>query len=95
MIAMNGGGLSHSVNIFWMYGSFHLEVLVAVGDTLCPFRRTMDDSSVPGLFSIAVDPASPGSCWDGPCLVEHGRLGEIAAVPLQAFLADGLMLPFE
>ena len=68
---------------------------MAAGDTLCPFRRTTDDSSVLGPSSIAADPALPGSCWDGPCRDMHGKVGEVAAVPPRPFLADGLEGPSE
>ena len=45
-MAIKGGGqLSPSVMVFSMKGSFHLELLVAAGETLCPFKRTMVESS--------------------------------------------------
>ena len=91
-MAMKGGGFTPSTKVFWIKGSFHRAVLEAAGDTLCPFKRTKDDSFVSGPSIVSVEPSMLGGGCDVSFLERHCMLGVLAL--LQASLVGRLVQPF-
>ena len=66
-MAINGvGGQLSSMMVFFMYGSFHLELLEAAGDTLCPFKRTMLENCGSSSSTVVAAVAVVAAAAAGP-----------------------------